>query len=93
MPDAAEANKELTSITPPRPSAGRHPDRKGSARLSPWSVARFRTHATGSRITIYRIVEGRIAERWSEQGLGILEQLGIPTPTPATTHAGSENSE
>ena len=31
-------------------------------------------------ITIYRIVDGRIAERWSEQGLGVLEQLGIAVP-------------
>lgn len=31
-------------------------------------------------ITIYRIVDGRIAERWSEQGLGLLEQLGIVAP-------------
>jgi predicted ester cyclase len=31
-------------------------------------------------ITIYRIVNGRIAERWSEQGLGLLEQLGIAVP-------------
>jgi predicted ester cyclase len=30
-----------------------------------------------SSITIYRIVDGRIAERWSEQSLGLLEQLGI----------------
>ena len=37
---------------------------------------------TGKRVTltgiaIYRIVDGRIAERWAEQGLGLLEQLGI----------------
>ena len=31
-------------------------------------------------ITIYRIAEGRIAERWSEHGLGLLEQLGIAAP-------------
>jgi len=31
-------------------------------------------------LTIYRIVDGRIAERWSEQGLGLLEQLGIAVP-------------
>jgi steroid delta-isomerase-like uncharacterized protein len=31
-------------------------------------------------ITVYRIVNGRIAERWSEQGQGLLEQLGIPAP-------------
>ena len=28
-------------------------------------------------ISIYRIADGRIAERWTEQGQGILEQLGI----------------
>src|SRR4029450_5401888 len=33
-------------------------------------------------ITIYRIVGGRIAERWAEHGLGVLEQLGIPPPEP-----------
>ena len=32
---------------------------------------------TMTSITIYRIVNGRIAERWSEQGAGLLEQLGI----------------
>jgi predicted ester cyclase len=32
---------------------------------------------TLTSITVYRIVDGRIAERWSEQGLGVLEQLGI----------------
>jgi predicted ester cyclase len=31
-------------------------------------------------IAIYRIEEGRIVERWAEQGLGILDQLGIPAP-------------
>lgn len=35
---------------------------------------------TLSGIAIYRIVDGRIAERWAEQGLGVLEQLGIPAP-------------
>jgi len=28
-------------------------------------------------ITIYRLVDGQIAERWAEHGLGVLEQLGI----------------
>jgi predicted ester cyclase len=28
-------------------------------------------------IAIYRIAEGRIVERWAEQGLGVLDQLGI----------------
>jgi steroid delta-isomerase-like uncharacterized protein len=27
--------------------------------------------------TIYRLAEGRIAERWAEHGAGILDQLGI----------------
>jgi predicted ester cyclase len=31
-------------------------------------------------ITIYRLVDGRIAERWSEQGMGVLDQLGIAAP-------------
>ena len=31
-------------------------------------------------IAIYRIREGRIAERWAEHGMGILEQLGIAPP-------------
>jgi steroid delta-isomerase-like uncharacterized protein len=31
-------------------------------------------------ITIYRIADGRIAERWSEQGPGLLEQLGLAVP-------------
>jgi predicted ester cyclase len=33
-----------------------------------------------SSITIYRIVDGRIAERWSEHGPGLLEQLEIAVP-------------
>ena len=36
-------------------------------------------------ITIYRIVDGRIAERWAEHGLGVLEQLGITPPGPQST--------
>ena len=32
---------------------------------------------TLSSITIYRMAGGRIAERWSDQGPGLLEQLGI----------------
>jgi steroid delta-isomerase-like uncharacterized protein len=31
-------------------------------------------------ITIYRVVDGRIAERWAEHGVGVLEQLGIAVP-------------
>jgi predicted ester cyclase len=31
-------------------------------------------------ITIYRLVDGRIVERWTEHGLGVLDQLGIPAP-------------
>jgi steroid delta-isomerase-like uncharacterized protein len=48
---------------------------------------------TLSGITIYRIVDGRIAERWSEQGLGVLEQLGIAAPDSTAPHAGSERSK
>jgi predicted ester cyclase len=36
-------------------------------------------------ITIYRIVGGRIVERWAEHGTGVLEQLGIAPPEPAAT--------
>jgi predicted ester cyclase len=32
-------------------------------------------------ITIYRLVDGQIVERWAEHGLGILDQLGIPVPS------------
>lgn len=35
---------------------------------------------TLSSITIYRIVDGRIAERWAQHGFGVLEQLGITPP-------------
>lgn len=31
-------------------------------------------------ITIYRVVDGRIAERWADHGAGVLEQLGVSTP-------------
>jgi predicted ester cyclase len=31
-------------------------------------------------ITIYRLVGGRIAERWAAHGTGLLEQLGINLP-------------
>jgi predicted ester cyclase len=31
-------------------------------------------------IAIYRLVEGRIVERWAEQGTGILDQLKIEAP-------------
>lgn len=45
-------------------------------------------------ITIYRLVAGRIVERWSEHGLGVLDQLGIPAPGPtsgSTTPPPAEN--
>jgi predicted ester cyclase len=32
---------------------------------------------TLTSITVYRIVDGRIAERWSEQAQGLIEQIGI----------------
>lgn len=35
-------------------------------------------------ITIYRLVDGQIVERWTEQGLGVLDQLGIPASRPAS---------
>ena len=34
-----------------------------------------------SGITIYRIADGRIAERWAEHGPGVLEQLGLAGPS------------
>jgi steroid delta-isomerase-like uncharacterized protein len=37
---------------------------------------------TLSGITIYRLADGRIAERWAEHGVGLLEQLGIAPPEP-----------
>lgn len=35
---------------------------------------------TLSSIVIYRMADGRIAERWAEHGTGLLEQLGIEAP-------------
>jgi predicted ester cyclase len=35
---------------------------------------------TQTGITIYRILDGRIVERWSEHGLGVLDQLGLEAP-------------
>jgi predicted ester cyclase len=40
---------------------------------------------TLSSITIYRIVDGRIAERWAQHGFGVLEQLGIRPPDARPT--------
>jgi predicted ester cyclase len=37
-------------------------------------------------ITIYRIVGGRIVERWTGHGLGVLDQLGIAIPAAETNH-------
>src|SRR5688572_2179492 len=34
---------------------------------------------TLTAIAIYRVVDGRIAERWCDHGPGILEQLGLAT--------------
>ena len=36
---------------------------------------------TLTSIVIYRVVGGRIAERWSEHGAGVLEQLGMARPS------------
>jgi steroid delta-isomerase-like uncharacterized protein len=41
-----------------------------------------------SGITIYRIADGRIAERWAEHGPGVLEQLGIGVDSPPPPSAG-----
>ena len=34
-----------------------------------------------SGITIYRIADGRITERWAEHGPGVLDQLGLAAPS------------
>ena len=50
---------------------------------------------TQTAIAIYRIVNGQIVERWAEQALGILDQLGVPAPPPAsgsTTALEAESS-
>jgi predicted ester cyclase len=39
---------------------------------------------TLTAIAIYRIVAGQIVERWAEQGLGVLDQLGFPAPRPTS---------
>ena len=39
---------------------------------------------TQTSIAIYRIVAGQILERWAEQGLGVLDQLGIVPARPAS---------
>jgi predicted ester cyclase len=36
-------------------------------------------------IAIFRLVEGRIVERWAEHGSGVLDQLGIPAPSAASS--------
>jgi predicted ester cyclase len=41
-------------------------------------------------IAIYRLVEGRIVERWAEQGRGVLEQLGVKAPVASQGVAGHE---
>ena len=43
-------------------------------------------------IAIYRLVDGEIVERWAEQGLGVLEQLGIPVPGPPLAEAVRESN-
>jgi len=43
---------------------------------------------TLTAISIYRIVEGRIVERWAQQG-GVLELLGIVPPVAAATTESS----
>ena len=41
---------------------------------------------TMTGIAIYRFAGGKIAERWVEQGRGVLDQLGMTAPTGAQTH-------
>ena len=43
-------------------------------------------------ITIYRLVDGRIVERWAEHGLGILDQLGISPPVATAENTRLENA-
>jgi predicted ester cyclase len=46
-------------------------------------------------ITIYRLVDGKIVERWAEHGLGVLDQLGISQPSAETAgplHSPKESS-
>jgi predicted ester cyclase len=42
-------------------------------------------------ISIYRLVDGQIVERWAEHGQGVLEQLGIPNP--GSEGAGATQAE
>jgi predicted ester cyclase len=44
-------------------------------------------------IAIYRLVEGRIVERWAAHGAGILDQLGIPVPESRGGGAGPPQRE
>lgn len=44
-------------------------------------------------ITIYRLVDGQIVERWAEHGLGILDQLGIPVPSAVAGAPGHRMEE
>ena len=50
---------------------------------------------TQTAIAIYRIVNGQIVERWADQALGILDQLGVPAPSTTSasiTAVHAENS-
>ena len=70
MSETSEANKDLIRRLLAEVDRGSH---RGELFGHP---ATGKT-VTMTSITIYRIVNGRIAERWSEQGAGLLEQLGI----------------
>lgn len=45
-------------------------------------------------IAIYRLVNGKIVERWAEHGLGVLDQLGISLPggSDGPVHFPKENA-
>ena len=50
---------------------------------------------TLTSITIYRLADGKIVERWADHGIGVLDQLGISLPPVATggpIHAPKEIS-
>lgn len=44
-------------------------------------------------ITIYRLLDGHIVERWAEHGRGVLEQLGISAPMATDTAVESPHME
>lgn len=45
---------------------------------------------TLTAIAIYRLLGGRIVERWADNGTGVLDQLGIAMPTSAASPTRTE---